>query len=211
MWVRSLGPEDPLEEGIATHSSILARRIPWTEDPRRQQTMGLQRVGHNWSGLAQHSTPEFLKQCLSQSWCSKFMITQFLSVISSLSLSTDGTFWHCLRLFLVIYPSYQTYQQIHLTHFKVSLAIPFFLLSSSTNTKLTALQPYCKPPPSASPSPKQFQILPFNKLRYWKQNKSKTSILQLFNNLPWGPMVWDFRFQLSCQASLMVPHLSLKT
>ena len=173
--------------------------------------MGLQRVGHNWSGLAQHSTPEFLKQCLSQSWCSKFMITQFLSVISSLSLSTDGTFWHCLRLFLVIYPSYQTYQQIHLTHFKVSLAIPFFLLSSSTNTKLTALQPYCKPPPSASPSPKQFQILPFNKLRYWKQNKSKTSILQLFNNLPWGPMVWDFRFQLSCQASLMVPHLSLKT
>ena len=173
--------------------------------------MGLQRVGHNWSGLAQHSTPEFLKQCLSQSWCSKFMITQFLSVISSLSLSTGGPFWHCLRLFPVIYPSYQTYQQIHLTHFKVSLAIPFFLLSSSTNTKLTALQPYCKPPPSASPSPKQFQILPFNKLRYWKQNKSKTSILQLFNNLPWGPMVWDFRFQLSCQASLMVPHLSLKT
>ena len=46
-WVRSLGWEDPLEEGVATHSSILARRIPWTEDPDRLQSMGLQRVGYN--------------------------------------------------------------------------------------------------------------------------------------------------------------------
>ena len=43
--VRSLGLEDPLEEGMATHSSILARRIPWTEEPGRLQVMGLQRVG----------------------------------------------------------------------------------------------------------------------------------------------------------------------
>ena len=35
MWVQSLGPEDPLEEGMATHSSILAWRIPWTEEPGR--------------------------------------------------------------------------------------------------------------------------------------------------------------------------------
>ena len=46
-WVRSLGQEDPLEEGMATHSSILAWRIPWTEDPGRLQSMGSQRVGHN--------------------------------------------------------------------------------------------------------------------------------------------------------------------
>ena len=45
--VRSLGWEDPLEEGMATHSSILARRIPWTEEPGGLQSMGLQRVGHN--------------------------------------------------------------------------------------------------------------------------------------------------------------------
>ena len=45
--VRSLGPESPLEEGIATHSSILAWRIPWTEEPGGLQSMGLQRVGHN--------------------------------------------------------------------------------------------------------------------------------------------------------------------
>ena len=46
-WVRSLGREDPLEEGMATHSSILAQRIPWTEEPGGLQSMGSQRVGHN--------------------------------------------------------------------------------------------------------------------------------------------------------------------
>ena len=44
--VQSLGWEDPLEEGMATHSSILAWSIPWTEEPDGLQSMGLQRVGH---------------------------------------------------------------------------------------------------------------------------------------------------------------------
>ena len=52
--VRPLGGEDPLEEGMATHSSILAWRIPWTEEPGGLQSTGLHRVGHDWSGLAQH-------------------------------------------------------------------------------------------------------------------------------------------------------------
>ena len=43
MWVPSLGGEDPLEEGMATHSSILGWRIPWTEEPGGLQSMGLQR------------------------------------------------------------------------------------------------------------------------------------------------------------------------
>ena len=47
MQVQSLGQEDPLEEGMATHSSILAWRIPWTEEPGGLQSMGLQRVGHD--------------------------------------------------------------------------------------------------------------------------------------------------------------------
>ena len=42
IWVQSLGWEDPLEKGIATHSSILAWRIPWTEKSDRLQSMGLQ-------------------------------------------------------------------------------------------------------------------------------------------------------------------------
>ena len=45
--VQSLGWEDPLEEGMAIHSSILAWKIPWTEDPGRLQSMGSQRVGHD--------------------------------------------------------------------------------------------------------------------------------------------------------------------
>ena len=45
--VRSLGWEDPLEEGIAIHSSILAWRIPWTEEPGGLQSIALQRAGHN--------------------------------------------------------------------------------------------------------------------------------------------------------------------
>ena len=46
-WVRSPGQEDPLEKGMATHSSILALRVPQTEDPRGLQSMGSQRVRHN--------------------------------------------------------------------------------------------------------------------------------------------------------------------
>ena len=45
--VRSLGQEDPLEKGMATYSSILACRIPWTEEPGGLQTMGSQRVGND--------------------------------------------------------------------------------------------------------------------------------------------------------------------
>ena len=46
-WVQSLGWEDRLEKGTATHSSILVWRIPWTEEPGRLQSMGLQTVGHS--------------------------------------------------------------------------------------------------------------------------------------------------------------------
>ena len=46
-WIWSLGQEDPLEKGLATHSSILAWRIPWTEETGGLQSMGSQRVGHD--------------------------------------------------------------------------------------------------------------------------------------------------------------------
>ena len=46
-WVRSLGQEDPLEKEMATHSSTLAWKIPWTEERSRLQAMGSQRVGHD--------------------------------------------------------------------------------------------------------------------------------------------------------------------
>ena len=45
--IQSLGQEDPLEKGMATHSIILAWRVPWTEEPGGLQSMGSQRVGHD--------------------------------------------------------------------------------------------------------------------------------------------------------------------
>ena len=58
-WVQSLGQEDPLERGMATHSSIIAWRIQWTAEPGGLQYKELQRVGHNW--VAKHSTLQMLK------------------------------------------------------------------------------------------------------------------------------------------------------
>ena len=50
--IRDSGQEDPLEEGMSTHPSTLAWRIPWTEEPGKLQSTGSQRVGHDWSNLA---------------------------------------------------------------------------------------------------------------------------------------------------------------
>ena len=57
MWVRSLGWEDPLEKGMATHSSILAWRIPWTKEPAGLQSMGTERI---WTRLSAHPFINFL-------------------------------------------------------------------------------------------------------------------------------------------------------
>ena len=54
-WVWSLGLEDPLEEGMATHSNILIWRIPWTEEPGGLQSMESQRVGHDWWTTCVHT------------------------------------------------------------------------------------------------------------------------------------------------------------
>ena len=56
MWVQSLGREDPLEKEMATHFSILAWEIPWTEEPGGLQFMGSQRVGHDLETKQQQST-----------------------------------------------------------------------------------------------------------------------------------------------------------
>ena len=56
MQVPSLGQEDPLEEGMAIPSSILAWRIPWIEEPGGLQSTGLQRIRHDWGNLAHKHT-----------------------------------------------------------------------------------------------------------------------------------------------------------
>ena len=66
--VQSLGQEDPLEESIATLSSILARRIPWTEEPGRLESVGSQRVGHDSSDSLHHATCIYMFMCRAVSW-----------------------------------------------------------------------------------------------------------------------------------------------
>ena len=80
-WVRSLGPEDPLEKEMATHSSILAWRIPWTEEPGGLQSTGLQRVGHDWATSL--SFP-FLSPLFYQQW-SILLVLNIFSAASTFS------------------------------------------------------------------------------------------------------------------------------
>ena len=54
--VQSLGQKDPLEEDMVIHTSILAWRLPWTEEPGRLQSIGLQRLKHDWSNWAHTQT-----------------------------------------------------------------------------------------------------------------------------------------------------------
>ena len=61
--VRSLGQEDPLEKEKATHSSILAWRIPWMEEPDRLQSTGSQRVGHDRATSLMYLATHFLFEC----------------------------------------------------------------------------------------------------------------------------------------------------
>ena len=79
IWVWSLVLEDPLEEGMATHSSIPAWRIPRTEEPSRLQSKGLPRVEHEWA--TKHSTEQLFlvckpKTCLHHAPSSSFMISK---------------------------------------------------------------------------------------------------------------------------------------
>ena len=65
MQARSLGQEDPLDKGMVTHSSIFAWRIPRTEEPGGQQSIGLQRVGHDYNNLARMITSTLRESQLS--------------------------------------------------------------------------------------------------------------------------------------------------
>ena len=68
MWVQSLGQEDPLEEGMASHTSILAWKIPWTEEPGGLQSTGSQRVRHNPAHRHGAWNPNCLKLASPRVW-----------------------------------------------------------------------------------------------------------------------------------------------
>ena len=109
MQVQSLGGEDPLEEEMATHSSILAWRIPRTEESGGQQSIGSHRVRHDWSDLAHNHT--------EQSWFSKVFLVFLLSFSFMLVvvLATAETLYsvHCGILHSLTYMEVLSMEMIH--------------------------------------------------------------------------------------------------
>ena len=120
--VWSLGQEDSLEAGMATHSSILAWRIPWTEEPGGLQSIELQRVRHNWSNLGH------MHACLRTDHPGlTFSGTQWaLSMYSALFVFLEFFF----SLFLIGRLSWMIAKILALFHYFVF----FFRNSDSTNT-----------------------------------------------------------------------------
>ena len=86
-WVRSLGREDPLEKQMATHSSVLAWRIPWTEEPGGLQSTRLQRVGHDWATSLSYTF--FLSLFYGCSWLLSWVKPGTLIWWPSLKLTQD--------------------------------------------------------------------------------------------------------------------------
>ena len=105
-WVWSLDWEDPLEEGIATYCSLLAWRIPWTEEPGRLKSMGWKRVKYNW--VTKHSTAWWAMQGHLSVSLTLNSEPRGDSMFSSRSLFASGwerdlnraawtSFWFCLQ------------------------------------------------------------------------------------------------------------------
>ena len=92
--IRSLGQEDPLEKEVATHSSILAWRIPWREEPGRLQSMGSQRVRHDWATSLSLS---FLSCHLGGSLWPMFQWEEWLRLMNPV---IQFYFWLLLTLFI---------------------------------------------------------------------------------------------------------------
>ena len=101
-WVRSLGRDAPLEKEMATHSSTLAWRIPWREEPGRLQSMGSQRVRHDWatslSLLTKDGTPEL------KFWLGRILKSfEFFKCISSLVYFENRIPWQGKGIFFFMW------------------------------------------------------------------------------------------------------------
>ena len=119
MWeacIRSLGWEDPLEKEMATHGSTLAWKIPWTEELGRLQSMGLQRVRHDWG--TKLFIFLFLHGCISIGMGSIFQATVLEWVAISFSRGSsqtrDRTLVSCIAgRFFTIQPSVTEYMSLN--------------------------------------------------------------------------------------------------
>ena len=95
--VQSLGWEDPLEKEMAIHSSTHAWKIPWTEEPGRLQSMGLQRVGHDWATSLCHTSDNYT---LFISWARGTSFQSLLLLLDLLSL--PSCYVMCFIIFVII-------------------------------------------------------------------------------------------------------------
>ena len=86
MWIWSLGGEDSLKKEVATHSSILAWKIPWTEEPGGLQSMWSQRVWHDWVTEHTHTYIIALQCCVSFCWTITWISCIYTYIPSLLSL-----------------------------------------------------------------------------------------------------------------------------
>ena len=114
MWetrVQSLGREDPLEKEMATHSSTIAWKIPWTEELGRLQSMGSQRVGHNWATSLLHF--RLVTTFLPRSKC---LLISWLQSPSAVILEPKKIVCHCFHCF-PIYLSWSDGATCHVLHF----------------------------------------------------------------------------------------------
>ena len=99
--VRSLGGEDPLEKAVATHSSILAWEIPWTEEPGGLWSTGSQRVGHDWATEQQQ-----IIRLLVNAWKSQYVLTKGVTILSLVEICFPPSFFSFLHFhFIFINPN----------------------------------------------------------------------------------------------------------
>ena len=122
-WIWFLVQEGCLEKGMATHSNILAWRIPWTEEPGGLQSIGLQSVGHDWSNLA-HST------CLS--WAYVILTELSFHWLSDYS-GLENCFQALLLLFILMMRKVLTFYE---DEEHVYASGGFMLMCGRTNTIL---------------------------------------------------------------------------
>ena len=117
--VQSLGWEDSLEKEMATHSSILAWKISWTEEPGGLQSTGSQRVGHNWAtNTHTYIFILFFKYLLKHSWCVIVWYFQIYSKVTQLYIQINFYYIYmyvyimCIIYSLYIIILYITYNYI---------------------------------------------------------------------------------------------------
>ena len=97
-WVQSLGWEDPLQEGMATHPSILAWEIPWTEEPGGLQSMVLQRVGHDWLTKHNSQNSKYIRSEYLTNWIWKRRWKSFSEIFPWLMFRKTGFSFICFKI-----------------------------------------------------------------------------------------------------------------